>query len=195
MIGQITPLVKAAGRRHWARAALSFAAGATASGALLGLVLGATGVAARTPSLRAMLPALGGAVFLLAALHSAGTITVPLPSFHRQTPKWFKDEFGATWGSLAWGLDLGQGWTTRVEFAGYYGLVAWTFMWGGSYYGAMTMAAFGLGRSLPVLAAGSLTRWQEPGALASALMWRTELIHRVNAVALACVAACLIAAW
>lgn len=109
-----------------------------------------------------------------------------------QTPKWVLREFGPFWGALAWGLDLGQGWTTRIESAGYFALVGWALLAGGPAHGAVALGAFGAGRAAPVFAAGPLATRVDLGPLAVAYMRRTTSIRRFIALALAVVAGYLL---
>src|SRR5947209_5773605 len=155
MIGEITPLVKEAGRRAWVKAIVAHTIGATLSGAVLGFALGCLGLAARTHAWGSVSAALSAAVFLVCAAAGSPLLALRLPSFRRQTPSSWRCALGDTWGPFAWGLDLGQGWTTAINYAGYYGVVAWSFLRGEPAISAATVAAFGLGRAIPVILAGT----------------------------------------
>jgi cytochrome c biogenesis protein CcdA len=185
MIGQITPLVQVVSRRTWVKAVTGYLAGSLVSAAALGLLVGTCGLVLELNRFHLALWIVGAGTLALCAIWETGNGAWPLPSLHRQTPKWFLSEFGPTWGGFAWGLDLGQGWTTRIEFAGYYGVVAVALLTGSPLFGAVTLGAFGLGRATPVILAGLLTSWREPHRLSTAYMWRSSAIRRINAFALA----------
>lgn len=163
MIGQITPLVKEAGWQTWAKAAVACSAGCTLSSAALGWTLGVIGFAVGLHHSR-LLP-IAGIVLMLGAMRDAAFPTSRLPSLARQTPKWYARAFGPMWGSFAWGLDLGQGWTTRITSAGYFAAVLVTLLLVGPYAGAAAFACFGLGRALPVAANGLLAIRYNSGRL------------------------------
>jgi len=139
----------------------------------------------RSPMRKSHGTLLGAAVLLVCALWDVGVLRWRPPTLRRQTPKWVLCYYGPAWGGFVWGLDLGQGWTTRVEFAGYYGLAAWAVLTASPCYGALVVGAFGLGRALPVVVAGALV-WRLKLDLPSVVqMWRTRVMGLVDAVALA----------
>jgi sulfite exporter TauE/SafE len=105
-----------------------------------------------------------------------------MPSLRRQTPQWFKDEFGMFWGAFAWGLDLGQGWTTWIYSAGYYAVIAWAFVLASPLAGALLLTAFGVGRALPVLARG-LSLWRLDDAQATLVTQRAGRLLQFTSVA------------
>lgn len=193
MIGEITPLVQVAGRRTWLVAVLTHVGAAAVSGALLGLLLGAIGVTLRLGG-----PSLGGfvvvgAVLVLCAVRDAGLSRVALPSLQRQTPRWLRGQFAPMWYGMLWGGDLGQGWTTRILFTGYYGLVLWALIVGVPLTATLVFGAYGFGRGLPVLIAGINPR---PSAERLQMVaFRQPLLQQANALALALVGAFLVAAF
>jgi cytochrome c biogenesis protein CcdA len=137
---------------------------------------------------RSQVGLLGGAAFLMCALMETGGVPWLPPSPRRQTPKWYKDVFGTTWGSVAWGLDLGQGWTTRIEFAGYYGIATWCLLLGAPATSALVLAAYGFGRGLPVLTEGLSSRSDTRKSPGSWYLSHSGRIHWLNAIVLALVA-------
>jgi cytochrome c biogenesis protein CcdA len=193
MIGEISPLVKAAGRRTWFAAVVSHSLGATGSAALLGGALGAIGVSL---ALHDFLPvaSVGGVVLLGAALRDARLISLPLPSLERQTPHWFKTQFAPTWRSFLWGADLGQGWTTRIAFTSFYALTLIALLQPEVATSVMVVAAFGLGRSLPVFAAGSIGAMRSFRELRKWAPFDEDYLRRVNVFALAAIGTILVLA-
>lgn len=182
MIGEITPLVKVAGRRTWIAAVSAHIIGAAGSGALLGAMLGGLGTAVRGSFVPGVMVA---SALLASSLRDAGLTPVRLPSVDRQTPRWLASHFTPVWTALLWGADLGQGWTTRVLFAGYYGLVLWAILAGDVASAAVVLAAYGLGRALPVLVAGTFGADIPYSQLRSWLIFRQPLLQQLSAVALA----------
>lgn len=192
MIGQITPLVKAAEERAWYTAVAGHLVGAVLSAGLLGLTVGGLGGALGFPGRGTLAIFVVGGICLVCAISDAGLLGSWRPSLARQTPKWMLSEFGPFWGGLAWGGDLGQGWTTRLESAGYFALIAWVLLLGGPAYGAIVLGAFGLGRALPVLVAGPLARRLDVGVLSSVYIRRSGFVHQALAFGLALVAGSLL---
>lgn len=192
MIGQITPLVKEAGRRTWAEAAVAYSIGAILSASVLGLCLGALGAGVGSPRIGAFAAGGTGVLLLLMAPQEASITRYRLPAMRRQTPKNFMCAFGSTWGPFAWGLDLGQGWTTYIEFYGYYAIVVWAFLVGSPVQATLIMGSYGLGRGLPVLLARLAPGQNAAGPLGVGYVRHYSLIRHINAIALAFTGACVI---
>ncbi len=180
MIGQITPLVKVASRRTWIRAVVAHTLGSTIPGTLAGLGIGIVGILVSMNSWSAIGGVVGG-ILVLCAVKEEHLIKIRLPSFQRPTPKWFASEFGSVWAAFAWGVDLGQGWTTRIELVGYYGIASWVLLIGGPLHGALVMGAFGLSRALPAVVAGTIS---DNGDAWHIYARRARVIRRINAMAL-----------
>ncbi len=83
--------------------------------------------------------------------------------------------------AFAWGVDLGQGWTTRIELVGYYGIASWALLIGGPLHGAMVMGAFGLSRALPAVVAGTIS---DNGDAWHTYERRARVIRCINAMAI-----------
>ncbi len=193
MIGQITPLVKVASYRVWLQAVAAHAAGALMSAGFLGLLLGSAGGLIPLPRGAPFIVFVVGAIFLLCAFKEAEVTSCPLPAFQRQTPKNFLCAFGSTWGPFVWGLDLGQGWTTYIDYYGYYALGAWVFVLGSPLVGAAIMGAYGIGRVLPVLLVGIAPGHTAASPFGQGYLLHHSLVRRVNAVALTFMGASIVA--
>jgi cytochrome c biogenesis protein CcdA len=154
MIDQITPLVQEAGRRTWLCAVASHTLGSTLSGGVLGFALGTVGLGIGLAQWKPITEWLFIFILLLCALRDAGIIRLRLPSLRRQTPAWCPQVLGSCWGAFAWGVDLGQGWTTLISFASYYALLVWAVIQADPMQGALVLGIYGAGRALPVLIAG-----------------------------------------
>ena len=193
MIGQIKPLVQVAGRRVWLTAVAAHIAGAALSASILGAILGALGLATGLPQRAPLIADLIGCAALVAcALRDIELWKWSLPSTSRQTPAWFRTAFGPVWSAFAWGADLAQGWTTHVTFASYYGLVLWAVLSGSPSLGGILLGAYGLGRALPVLAAGLAGHTHDLGM---AHLSQLRLLHLVNASAATFVAGYMLGVW
>jgi cytochrome c biogenesis protein CcdA len=195
MIGQITPLVKAASKQTWWKTVTAHVIGASFSAIGLGLALGVVG---QLVGLRVGLVPIGTAVVVLAivcAVHDSGGPVRRLPSLRRQTPKTLECELGPIWAGFAWGLDLAQGWTTRIEFAGYYVLVALALLSADPLTGALVLGVFGIGRALPVFVAGFTALHSDMFTATSCYVRRKARIAQANAAALALLAGYLVVYW
>jgi hypothetical protein len=91
-----------------------------------------------------------GALALLLAARDLELIHFPLPEPKRQTDKVFAHEFGFVIASVMWGFHIGLGFFTRIKYGGFWLLVALALIAGSPTGAAATMAAYWLGRALPV---------------------------------------------
>lgn len=130
------------------------AAGAVISAATLGFVLGTLGLLSPFGHTTPMVRVLAGSFVFLCALRDAAVWQWPLLSLRRQTFAWLPRLLGWRWGAFAWGLDLGQGWTTQITYAGYYAVALWSLVYADPVRGALAFGAYGLGRALPLAAVG-----------------------------------------
>jgi cytochrome c biogenesis protein CcdA len=157
MVGTIGPLVKVAAA-EWLMASGSYVLGSVLGGALIGSALGMFGSLVLGAS---ALNALNGVVVLfvagvVAVARDAGFVRLEGPSFKRSVPKSWHYALGRRIAPAAYGFVLGLGITTTVPVAAYYWLLFWVFAAADPLYGAITMAAYGLGRFVPVLIATPL---------------------------------------
>ncbi len=184
MIGKITPLVKAAGRRVWLEAVIAHILGSVLSAGALGFVLAACGMTIglnRWPSIAGTVIA---ATFLCCALQDTRTARWHLPALRRQTPASCQCTLGTTWAGFVWGVDLAQGWTTFIVLAGYYALVVMVVLTASPVVGALSLGMYGLGRAAPVLAAGLLATRVDVTRLALMYGNRLNEIQVINGVLL-----------
>lgn len=160
-------------------------AGAVLSASVLGLVLGSFGLLLQVERWGPPIGLASAIIFLLCALRDIDRVRWPFLSLRRQTPAWCLCAFGPRWGALAWGIDLGQGWTTLSAVAGYSGLILWTVLNANPGVGSLILGCYGLGRALPVLVAGLFARQEDLVLLATCYVRRLPLIQQLNAVAFA----------
>ncbi|MDQ3915593.1 MAG: hypothetical protein M3323_09750 [Actinomycetota bacterium] len=152
MAETITPVVHGGKRRPYAVASLLHVAGATASAALLGLVLGGLGALLRAP----WETATPGAVAAAAGLYfvrEAFRVPVPLPDRNRQVPEWWRTFFSPSVAALLYGAGLGVGFLTYLSFGTFVAVAAGAVASGNPIVGLALCAPFGLARGLAVTAA------------------------------------------
>jgi hypothetical protein len=153
MLSSIHPLGERARANRWGVTVAAFAAGATGAGALLGLLAALVGAATRLSESPVGVPVV--VLGVAALLEVAG---VPVPTPHRQVnERWIGTYRGWVYG-IAFGAQLGAGFATYVVTWAVPALVL-TIAWlGDPTLGTAVGAVFGIGRTLPVLAAGWIDR-------------------------------------
>ena len=148
MVGTIAPLVKV-DRRRWFESSVVFVSSTSASGALLGIVVGWVGqlvMGSVTPIWSHTL--LAGTAAIL-ALVEIGVLPIRLPSASRSVPQRWWLRYGPKTAALAYGAVLGLGITTAIPFASFYLLLA-GMMVTGPVGGAVIGASYGFGRASAV---------------------------------------------
>lgn len=135
-------------------------AGIMTSAILLGAVLGALGdaIGHLEQSLAALVIS---AVGLMLAGRDIGVLRIPIPQLRRQTQKTWRHSFGSLTSAWLWGLDLGSGLTTLVNYAVYWILPLAAILRGEVVYGSVVLGLFGVGRAF-VTAAVSLAFRADP---------------------------------
>ena len=175
MIATIGSLVQEpSDRRHWPLAVSLYAAACTATAALLGATLGATGQLARglvcaaagCPWVASAGPWLIGTLALAYAAADLGVIRLPRPTLIHAVPvTWWRRwrPYGA---ALAYGGALGLGLTTRIHFGSFYVLCALATLPGDPGRGALLLGTYGAARAL-VLVPASWGVSRHRGAIAA----------------------------
>jgi hypothetical protein len=153
----LTPVAKTSPRRFWLSAVLAYTLGGLASSIALGSVLGWSGGWLRqlTDS-KAMLLACGLAATVLAA-REAKLISFPLPQRRRETEGRWPFRVGIIRGAALWGLHIGLGYRTWVNYGGFFSLNMVILSHGGPVYGALLMSSYWLGRALSAWVAPALS--------------------------------------
>lgn len=147
MIGTIRPLVKAAPREHTDSAAIvAFGVGALASASVVGSVLGLLSWLLRLNQVeRASLVA----VPLVCVLLAVCDLWARTPTIRRQTcSTWWYAPGLASW--VAWGLDLGLGFSTLRVTSLYWALIVTVMLLVPADAAPFVVAAYGLGLVLNV---------------------------------------------
>lgn len=151
MIGQIGPLVEVGNISR--KAVLLHVAGGIIGGAVTGAVLATAGLATT-----ALLPAVVTSFLVVFAIlvfgfSDLGLFRLPHLGFARQTPGYWPCTLGQLPAILAWGLDLGSGWSTRLPNWSVAGLLAASFLMHNPAIGASLLGLYGLGRTSAVAVA------------------------------------------
>ncbi len=128
-----------------------FSVAAVGTAAVLGALLGAAG--APLP-LRWMLIA-AALVAAVAALREAGIVRFDVPALRRQVPERWRRERPLTVWSSGYGAILGAGFGTFLPTATFWAACMGALALGDPWAGAVCMAAFGVGRGVMIVGAGS----------------------------------------
>ena len=180
MLSSIHPLGERARNNRWGLTVAAFTTGAVLSGAVVGFSLGAVG-AVTLPVDTSLLLAATAAVALIAGLLDLFGVRAPGP--HRQVNEnWIGAFRGWVYGG-GFGLELGLGVATYVVTWGVYAMFLAAGLTGSPLAGAIVGAAFGLGRSLSLLAAGYIDRPSRLTSFNRALAQTGLLVRRSSAVA------------
>ncbi|MDP9225846.1 MAG: hypothetical protein M3P18_18800 [Actinomycetota bacterium] len=151
MVHTITPVVNGGKTaRYWLSVSL-YTLGATASAAALGAVLGGAGSVIRAPW--GWLGA--GVIALTAAAYAARELLhapIPIPDRHRQVPEWWRTFFSPPAAAVLYGLSLGIGFLTFLQFGTFVVVAIGAVASGSPVTGALLSGGFGLARGLGVLA-------------------------------------------
>jgi hypothetical protein len=152
MLSSIHPLGERARSNQWAVTVSAFSLGAILGGAGLGVLASVAGAVAGLPSMSVFIPL---ASMMLAGVADLAGIAPPGP--HRQVnERWIGEYRGWVYGS-AFGLQLGLGFTTYVVTWTVPAMVVMLAWIGDLSTGLVIGALFGLGRAIPLIAAGWIT--------------------------------------
>jgi cytochrome c biogenesis protein CcdA len=129
--------------------------------------------------------AASGLVGLLYSIRELGLFQVPVLQATRQVPELWRHVLPPQVASLLYGLGLGFGLATRIPVGTFYVAVIWSILVGNPLLGAVGMAAFGLGRALPLMwMAWSFNSNEQTFRLMRILPRWQPVVHLVNGVAL-----------
>jgi len=151
MISQIGPLVQAgsalrnAPRLHLAGAMI----GAAASGSFL--CLAAALMYTALPDGRALGVAIAGMTLALAGAADLEVITVRGIGPSRQTPGNWTCTMGPRGASFGWGVDLGNGITTRLPYYGLIGVLIAAALAAHPWYSMLMLMTYGFARAIAVV--------------------------------------------
>lgn len=137
--------------------ALLYTVGGLVSSALIGTLLGYLGSVLDIGRFGPLWRWLCASLALVLAAREAGWLRFALPERKLQTEKQWFELFGPRTAALMWGLHLGLGLFTRINYGGLWLLILIAVGAADPAFGAALMAVHWLGRSLPV--------WQAPAVL------------------------------
>jgi len=150
MVGTIIPIVYGAGFRKAygvvVAHSLGLLAGAAALGVALWLAYSTVFASASLVTVAALVP-LGAAAY---GLHHLGLIRLPIPSLDKQVPARWRASRRPRLVAFVYGLGLGVGILTHVRTATFYFACLMAIMVGDAFLAAGVMAAYGLGRLVPL---------------------------------------------
>ena len=194
MVETITPVVHGGRAGRWAGSVALHVAGAVASAAAFGAILGAAGSLLGAPWSG------GGAlvIALVAMLYLAREATgvpVLVPQLRRQVPQWWRTFFSVPMAAFLYGAGLGVGFLTYLAHGTLVVVAVAAAASGEPLVGAALVAPFGLARGLSVLVAARARRPQEGSALVARLArsalspgWRAAHVAALLAVGVAAAA-------
>jgi hypothetical protein len=160
MLASIHPLGERARGQSFAVTVTAYTVGSVLGAAALGAALGGLGDVVLDDASDAA--RLGAFALVAVAAALVDRYARRIPSWHRQVNEdWLTQYRGWVYG-LGFGLQLGLGVVTIVTTAAVYLTWAGAFLVASPVAGAAVGAAFGLARSIPLLAAG---RTRSPGAV------------------------------
>ncbi len=172
-----------------------YAIALTAAGAVSGALFATAGagVALVWPGMTLPLAVALGAVAFAYALHELDFVQLPVPGRDWQVPNsWLKGGFyrsAAIFGSL-----VGSGVFTRIPYASLPILLAWIFISGNVFYGALIGLVYGAERAASIYSSATTQDAGEVVELNQRLMTWAAPAHQVTGLFLAAFAAYLIAA-
>ncbi|PWT88614.1 MAG: hypothetical protein C5B54_10375 [Acidobacteria bacterium] len=182
----MTPLGKVAeAKAVWLKSVVVYTLAGCLSSALVGTLLGLAGTRLQTGAWRWLLVMVAGILAFILAAREYGWIRFQIPERRRQTEKVWAHEFGFVGASALWGFHIGLGFATRVNYGGFWAIVAVIMALGSSRYGATLMLVYWLGRVLPVWLAPVLN-WSgsDSSHLPGEILAADWVYHRLSAAAL-----------
>jgi len=160
MVGTILPIVhgeQLQGKRPvtlWLYA-LGNLLGAIALGAVAGGLGYAVAGLATSALPSAISVSLTGALGLIYSLRDVQLVPIPAPQFRKQVPAKWRMTLPIRLTALLYGIGLGIGFATFVTASTLYVVVGWAMLTASPLLGALALAIFGLGRSLPMFMLGN----------------------------------------
>jgi cytochrome c biogenesis protein CcdA len=186
MVGTIVPMVYGA-RKRSSRLAWIHLAGAILSASLFGTVLGGAGGLARQLTENRLGVLLVAVIALAYSAHELGLIRLPTPEFHRQVPAQWRWQYAPPLAALLYGLGLGVGVLTHITTTSLYVVLMLILVLANPGVGAVVLAAYGVGRGLPILIFSLISR-DAVGAMEKhdrIVVRDPRFVHRANGTALA----------
>lgn len=142
----------------WLKAVSAYTVGGLVTGACAGALLGTLGQVVLLNRSYVLYGAsmLIAALALVLAAREFNLVRFRLPQVYRQTQKIWAVEYGVVTASAMWGSHIGLGFATVVQHGGFFVLVLFAGVLG-PVKGALVMAAYWFGRTLPLWFARALS--------------------------------------
>jgi hypothetical protein len=190
MLASITPLGERGRQTRWGLTVTAFLLGATAAGAALGALAGATGGLVLAGSFQTHTRLLILALAALAAI-ALDARRAAAPGPRRQVNERWLDQYRGWVYGLSYGAQLGIALATVVSSAATYVALVAAVLSADAARGALIVGCFGLIRGLTPLATW---RVQSPPQLVSLHRWLADRRQTVRALAIAGLTAILVLA-
>jgi hypothetical protein len=173
----------------WWRAVVAYTLGGIATAACVGATIGFLGRAIGIPAAGAFISL--AVLSLTLAARELQYIRFELPQIRRQTNRMWAFEFGFVPAAAMWGAHIGLGFATVIAHGGFFVLVGFAVALGPGM-GALVLATYWLGRSLPIWIAPLLSPTEANGGPLGDLVLRYEAPYR-HVAAIGLVIACSVA--
>ena len=195
-MGALTPLVKVAGRKRiWIAAVALYTLTGLAVSTAVGTGLGELGHLLGLSGGPHVVPVVGLGAALVLAARELRVMRFRLPERRLQTEKVWMHDFGPLGAAALWGLHLGLGFFTRINYGGFWVLTLLALGLGDPRYGSLVMGGHWLGKTLSVWVAPLVLQdLSDSGELLGAWGTETALYRRLQAAGLAGVAV-VVGAW
>ncbi len=167
----------------------------TAAGAISGAIFAAAGagVSALWPAITLPLALALGGIALAYALHELELVRLPVPGREWQVPNsWLQGGFSRS--AALFGSTVGFGVFPRVPVASLPILLAWMFVSGNVFYGALLGLIYGAVRAVSIYTSATTQEPEEVVRLNQRLMRLVSPAHQATGLFLAAFAAYLVAA-
>lgn len=200
MAGTIIPIVHGERQRGRPPAALwlhtiGCLVGAISIGSLFGVLGSALPWQAAPGGRKFVVLAATGFVSLLYSVHEIRLVRLPAPQCQWQVPATWRSHLPLDLAALLYGLGLGIGLVTRIPVSTFYAAVLGVVLVGNPVLSALIMAAFGLGRALPLICMAWLLDSSETNFRLTEVLHRWKpVVHLLNGLALSCAGSCLMVA-
>jgi len=161
MVETIPTVGRARGTHRWVSTTLAYFLGSIGAAIPFGAAIALLGKPVATHLSERAAEGLGGVVALAWGLAEWGWLPLPRPQRHEQVPAGWRALLAPEVTGGLYGAMLGIGVLTRIAFASFYVLVAWTLLSGTLARGALIFGAFALARAIPVMLLSPFLRHDE----------------------------------
>jgi len=190
MVETIPTVSRARGDNRWISTALAYLLGSTAAAIPFGAAIALLGQPVATHLDQRAAEGIGGIAALAWGLAEWGWLRLPRPQRHEQVPAGWRALLAPEVTGGLYGAMLGIGVLTRIAFASFYVLVAWTLLSGTIAGGALIFGAFAIARALPATLLSPFLRHDEVAfQLAQRLMPLQRPLMRLTGLVLVVMAA------